>query len=113
MDVLCQAPTIDTAKYGEVSQLDVSASYDETTQKMAVFIVNRAQTGQESVNIRLQDFDAKKTVQVYQVSGNDPKVSNTFNHPNAIKTVDLGHIEVIDQGINLQLPALSFTVIVG
>ena len=113
LDVLCQTPMISTSQYGDVPQLDVSASFDQSQNKMAVFIVNRAQSGQENVELSLPGFEALKTLRVFQFKGNDPKLSNTFDQPNVIHTVDLGAVEVSDQCINLQLPALSFTVLVG
>ena len=44
LDVQVNAPTVDTEKYGPVSMLDVSSSYDAEAGSGAVFIVNRSQT---------------------------------------------------------------------
>src|SRR5690606_36755606 len=43
LDVLVQSPRYETAKFGDMPLLDVSASYDEASNNGAVFIVNRSQ----------------------------------------------------------------------
>ncbi|MEP7198214.1 MAG: alpha-L-arabinofuranosidase C-terminal domain-containing protein, partial [Chloroflexota bacterium] len=42
LDVNVRAPIVETAKFGAMPLLDVSASYDAATQTSAVFIVNRS-----------------------------------------------------------------------
>ncbi|MBI9048624.1 MAG: alpha-N-arabinofuranosidase [Anaerolineaceae bacterium] len=111
MEALCKSPLIETPEFGDVPLLDVSASFDETTRKGAVFIVNRSQNGSESVNIKWQGFEPLKTAHVYQLAGDNPKLINSFDHPHNVRTVDLGDMPVVDQNINIELPALSCTVI--
>jgi alpha-N-arabinofuranosidase len=111
LDVLCQSPTYQTRQYGDVPLLDVSASYDEARGRSAVFIVNRSQTASELVRVVWQGWSPGKAVQMYQLAGDDPKLTNTFDQPDRIVPADRGQVTLVDGEATLTLPPLSFTVL--
>ena len=112
LDVLCQAPLYETAQFGSMPLLDVSASYAADTGGSAVFIVNRSQQASETVEINWQGWNPGKTARIFQLSGGDPKAHNTFGKPDVVTTHDLGAAPVKDCKLTLALPPLSFTTLV-
>ena len=44
LDAHVRAPLVNSKRFGDQAALDVSASYDEASKTMCVFIVNRSQT---------------------------------------------------------------------
>jgi alpha-L-arabinofuranosidase len=112
LDALCTCPVTETAQYGPVPVLDVSASYAEEPGSSAVFIVNRSLTHNETVEVKWQGWSPGNSVQVYQLSGADPALHNTFANPDAIVAHDLGQQAIQDGKITLALPRLSFTTLV-
>lgn len=112
LDVLVHAPVYETARYGPVPVLDVSASYDESSDKHAVFIVNRSQQAAETVEVHWQGWTPGTSARIYQLSGDDPKAHNTFDNPDLVSARDLGTTALQDHKLTLSLPALSFTTLI-
>jgi alpha-N-arabinofuranosidase len=106
-----KAPRYETANFGDMPLLDVSASYDEASGTNAVFIVNRSQTDSLPVQLCWQDRAPRRITAVHQLSGSDPKAANMFANPNLIVPVRVAAPTVSDQGATMALPPLSFTVI--
>src|SRR6185369_3779062 len=72
LDVSVTAPRYETAKFGDMPLLDVSASYDESTNSNAIFIVNRSQTDSLNVELHWQDRVPTSINAVHQLAGSDP-----------------------------------------
>ncbi len=111
LDVAVQAPTIDTAKWGGVPALDVSASYDAASGEGAVFIVNRSETDALVTDVVWQDGKTLTVTGGWQLAGTDPKAANTWEEPNNITAQAIQAPAVEDGKATLQLPPLSFTVL--
>jgi len=111
LDVAVRAPMYQTAKFGDMPLLDVSASYDEATNASAIFIVNRSQTESIPVELNWQDRAPKSIKAVHQLSGTDPKAANTFENPNQIVAVNAAAPAIDSQSATLIVPPLSFTAI--
>ena len=111
LDVAVSAPLYHTAKYGDMSLLDVSSSYDEETQANAVFIVNRSLTESLPVELHWQDRAPQTIRAIYQMSGSDPKAANSFENPDEIVPIRLDVPAVSDHCVDLLLPPLSFTAL--
>ncbi len=105
------APTYETKQFGDMSILDVSASYDVETGHNVVFVVNRNQTDSNVVDIQWQDRMPEKISAVHQMSGTDPKAFNSFENPNQIVPISVIPPEVKDGCVTMKLPPLSFTVL--
>jgi alpha-L-arabinofuranosidase len=112
LDVLVKAPVEETKAYGGVPRLDVSASHDPQTGKRAVFMVNRSLTESEPVEITWQGWQPGGKAQAWQLSGSDPKMTNTFEQPMRVAPVSLGEIAMDGGRVSLSLPPLSFSVLV-
>lgn len=111
LDVEVKAPRYETKQFGDMPLLDVSASYDATTNAHAVFIVNRSQTESVPVDLHWQDRVPKTIRAVHQLSGTDPKSVNTFENPNQIVSKPVDAPALDGKSATLVLPPLSFTAI--
>lgn len=111
LDVAVQSPSHDTARFGVMPLLDVSASYDEANSTGAIFIVNRSQTESLPLELHWQDRAPQRISAMYQLAGNDPKAFNSLENPNNIVSVSVQPPAVKDKAVELLLPPLSFTVL--
>ncbi|MBI1800151.1 MAG: alpha-N-arabinofuranosidase [Chloroflexi bacterium] len=115
LDALVRAPSYETAQFGAMPLLDVSASYNAETRTSAVFIVNRSQRETLPIEVNWQSADrsgAPASIEtVIQLAGHDPKAANIFDQPDTIRPVRLDPLPVTDGTATLALPPLSFTVL--
>lgn len=111
LDVLVKAPMYETKQFGAMPLLDVSASHNTETGKHAVFIVNRSQTDNITVDLNWQDMKPKTIDCVHQVAGTDPKAANSYENPNQIIAVTVQAPQVDGGCATITLPPLSFTAI--
>jgi alpha-N-arabinofuranosidase len=111
LEVAVQSPVHETAKFGDMPLLDVSASYDKENNASAVFIVNRSQSDPVEVDLQWQDRAPQTISAVYQMAGNDPKAFNSLENPNYIVPAQVKPPVVNDKCASLLLPPLSFTVL--
>ena len=111
LDVAVKAPVEETKAYGEVSLLDVSASFDEEKQQGAIFLVNRSQTETVPTEVVWQDGSTVLVNEAWQLSGSDPKQANTWEAPNRLVAKAISAPVVANGRTTISLPPLSFTVL--
>jgi alpha-N-arabinofuranosidase len=116
LDALVKAPELETKQYDAVPALDVSASYDDETQRGAIFLVNRGQTEAIVTDFVWQNVvrQNEKTVRIdeaWQLAGSDPKEFNSWDEPNRLVANAISAPAVEDGRATLSLPPLSFTVL--
>lgn len=111
LSVAVKGPVAPTKQYGDMPALDVSASYDESTGKAAVFIVNRSMTDCIPATLNWQSGAPQSIDAAYQLSGTDPKAANTYEDPNQVVSVAI-QPPTIENGVStLMLPPMSFTAL--
>ena len=101
-------PKYETTRFGEMPLLDVSSSYDQRSATGAIFLVNRSLEESLETTIFFQNLVPKEITAVWQMSGVDPKASNSFENPNMIVPIAINGITVENSGVQIKLPALSF-----
>ncbi|HEX2994923.1 MAG TPA: alpha-L-arabinofuranosidase C-terminal domain-containing protein [Anaerolineales bacterium] len=111
LDLHVRAPEMETKQHGGVSMLDVSASYDAETGRGALFLVNRSQSESVVTDVIWQDGQALRIDNAWQLTGNDPKATNTWDDPERIIAKAIPAPEVEAGHLTLSLPPLSFTVL--
>jgi alpha-N-arabinofuranosidase len=111
LDACVKAPSLDTRKYGPVPVLDVSASYDVALGQGAVFLVNRSQVESVAVDIVWQVGNAIQVDKVWQLAGDDPRESNSWESPNKLVAKAIPAPSVDNGRTTLMLPPLSFTAL--
>ena len=111
LDMLVDSPRYETKEYGDMPLLDVSAAHDPGSRKNTIFIINRSQTDRVPIEIHWQDVKPKRITSAHQLSGDDPKASNTWENPNQLTTQAIYAPRIIDGTAELSLPPLSFTAL--
>jgi len=111
LDVSVTAPTYQTKKYDEMPLLDVSASYDEANKTGAIFMINRSQTESLPVELHWQDCTPQCIRTAHQLSGTDPKASNSFENPNQVIATRIATPAIDGKCATLTVPPLSFTAL--
>ena len=111
LDLLVNAPLVETPKFGGVSALDVSATHDPATGKQSIFIVNRSQTETINTDLIWQGDSPQATTELWQLSGTDLKAANSYEEPNKLVANQLAGQQVQDGKMTLSIPPLSFTAI--
>jgi alpha-N-arabinofuranosidase len=111
LDVLVKAPLVETKRYDAVPTLDVSASYDNEIQQGTIFLVNRSLKEPIVTDFIWQNG---KTIQIsegWQLTGNDPKETNSWDEPHRLVANPITTPTVVDGQAIMQLPPLSFTAV--
>jgi alpha-N-arabinofuranosidase len=111
LDVLVEAPIVQTKQYDGVPTLDVSSSYEVETGQGAIFLVNRSQTDAIVTDLIWQNGKTFLVDKAWQLSGSDPKESNTWDQPNRVVTNPISAPTIRGNRAMVQLPPLSFTAI--
>ena len=110
LDVLVRAPVAETAQYGGVPALDVSASHDPATGRGAVFVVNRSLSDTIVTDLVWQDGGAVQVGEAWQLAGTDPKAANSWDAPDRLTAQPIARPAVDGGKATVSLPPLSFTV---
>ncbi|MCL5996066.1 MAG: alpha-N-arabinofuranosidase [Chloroflexi bacterium] len=111
LDAWVRSPMGETKQYGCVPVLDVSASHDPATGAGAVFVVNRSLSEDVTANIVWQNDAPKMLKAGYQISGDDPKASNSFDRPDVTVPRLLNGRALDSNAFALTVPPLSFTAL--
>ena len=105
-----ESPTYDAGKRGEVPALDVSATFDESANSAAVFLVNRNHTTDLTVTVEFDDLDIASIEGVDLLGGGDVKATNTWENPDAVKPQG-GKAESVGRGVKVTVPAPGLAVV--
>jgi len=111
LDLHVTSPKHSTKLFGDMPLLHASASHDASTGKGAIFVVNRSLSESVPVNIIWRGITPARVTAVHQMSGPDPKATNTFDKPRNVVPKTMGGGLIKDAAWSLVLPPLSFTVI--
>ena len=112
LDAVVQAPVYSTKTEADVPIIDVSASWDDTTNCGACFVVNRSLDHAMTVTIRFDDgFAPVKAIAAESLWGTDPKSHNTFAQPQLLTSKLLVAPIMQDGVIIVKVPPLSTTAI--
>jgi alpha-N-arabinofuranosidase len=86
LDVFWSGETFEGGGHAGLRVLDVSATLDSKTNRLAVFVVNRSQDKAQETKISLTTGQFAGKVKCFTVNGADIKVINTFDKPDAVRT---------------------------
>jgi alpha-N-arabinofuranosidase len=111
LDVLVNAPMVQTKQYDAVPMLDVSSSFEVEKGQGAIFLVNRNQTESVVTDLIWQNGETIRVEEAWQLAGSDPKESNTWDQPNRLVAHPVSAPTIEGTRAVIQLPPLSFTAI--
>lgn len=111
LDLLVNAPMVETPRYGGVPALDVSASHDPETGQQALFVVNRSQTEALNTEFVWQGDAPHATQEIWQLAGSDLKMANSYEEPDRLVARQVTVAPLQNGKLNISVPPLSFTAI--
>ena len=114
---LSLTPVIDAPRYSagdreDVPVIDASASFDERTGEFSLFIVNRSVDEDARVTVRFADRTVTGVGNVQLLSGDDPKLENTWERPDAVAP-RAGKAAADGQSLDVTAPRLGLVVVSG
>lgn len=103
--IVTDGPSYTSAKHGETKYIDASAILNG--KQLSVFAVNRHLTSPMEVEVAVGDAVVKKVLNAEIVTGNDPKLANSFEQPNRVQAEAFGDHAIKNGRATLKLPPLS------
>jgi alpha-N-arabinofuranosidase len=111
LDLVTTAPLYTSAVHGDLPLLDSAASYDPASGQGAIFLVNRSLSEPLTTEIVWQGQAPTAVTKLIQISGSDPKASNTFENPTMIVPQTYTGSAIEGGRMTIELPPLSFSVL--
>lgn len=101
-------PEIDTAAFGRVPALWSTATYDEKTGEIAIFVVNRSETDKLDLEIPVGDLRGARHLALYD---DDRAAVNTADDPDRVVPRVIEGTEIVDGVCTATLPPASWHLI--
>jgi alpha-N-arabinofuranosidase len=104
-------PKTNTKTAGEVPELVTSAVFNPSAQAVTLFLLNRSPDSEIEVEGSLRGFPSFHTANGQRVTGNNLKLTNTADNPDAV--IPQAHQDFLlrDDNFTLRLPPLSWDVL--
>jgi alpha-N-arabinofuranosidase len=98
------------ARDGHVPFVDVVATYDAKSRRVAVFALNRDLGNERELALRFDDITPTSVVAAECLTGSDLKAFNSFEEPNKVVTSRLDGITAGGK-MTIKLPPRSYSVV--
>jgi alpha-N-arabinofuranosidase len=111
LELKLDAPTYETAKYGEVSLVDAVATHDASTGRTAVFLVNRGQDESVALTVDLGSLGEVSVLETHTLADDDVYAKNTLAEPERVAPRPNDTVRVDGGELTVTLPPVSWTAI--
>ena len=101
----------ETAVHGVVDTVDASATWDQDTGAVAVFLVNRHPTQSVQVTVDVRGFGGLRVTECLRLDDADPRRTNTAAEPHAVQPRPVTGIHVEGGCLELRLTPASWTAV--
>ncbi len=109
LQVRLDCPTIETRRHGPAPVIDAVATVDDG--QISVFVVNRHQHEQVSVQLATGAFGELQLVEELTICDEDLNATNTAAHPDRVTPHTLGTTTIDERGVGIVLPPASWSII--
>ncbi|GAA1756407.1 alpha-N-arabinofuranosidase [Luedemannella helvata] len=110
--VTMDAPSYETARYGEVPLVDAVATHDPSSGDVSVFAVNRDQSSPAGVTVDLRAFGGSLTVaEAWTLADDDLRASNTVDAPDRVTLHRTPDVTLDGTLLRVPLPPVSWTAL--
>lgn len=92
LDVWWDGETFASKQYGSVRLLDVSATLDSQTGKLAIYVVNRSENEAVETTLSISGGHVSDCVDVHIVNGRSIKSENSFDSPEEVCSRNEQHV---------------------
>ncbi|MEG3615781.1 alpha-N-arabinofuranosidase [Isoptericola haloaureus] len=105
------APTTDTARFGEVPVLDAVATHDAGTGEVVVLATNRSVTDEVTLDVDLRGFEGLRVVEALTLSNPDHTWSATADDDSSVAPRSNATAQVADGRLGAVLPPVSWSIV--
>ena len=105
------SPHHSTRAHGDVPLVDGVATYDEESEAVTVFAVNRSRTEELELTLEVRALPRQRTLEATTLSDADPTLRNTADHPDRVVPRPLTQVTATDTSMTACLPPLSWNVL--
>ena len=111
LQVRVESPTYDTAEHGPVPVVDAVATRDADDGRLAVFLVNRSQSG-VTVTVDIARLGGLEVLECQTLADDDPYATNTMSDPERVRPRANATAGLADDGLlTVELPPVSWTAV--
>jgi len=111
LELKLDAPTYETALYGEVPLVDAVATHDAEAGRSAVFLVNRSTTEAITVTVDIAGLGDVSVLETHTLSDDDVYAKNTLDDPERVTVHGNDSVRVDGGELTVTLPPVSWTAI--
>lgn len=111
LDLRVTSPCYDNRTFGGVPLLEAVATFDEDSEHLTVFAVNRDQDGSLSLEGDVRSFPDSRVIEHLILEHDDVKASNTLANPHRVMPHNRGDASMEGGKLTANLPKLSWNVI--
>jgi len=104
-------PCYQAGDRGEAPVLDAAASHDERSGTVAIFLVNRSQQAELTVDIEIADGKLGRVLDADIMGGGDVKAANTWENPNRVAPTRGSAAVNATGGLSVRVPAPGLAVV--
>ena len=106
-----EAPAIKSSRFGDVDAIDAITTYDEKSNKVAIFVVNRSLTETIDTEILLSGFKNLKIEDQVTMASTDWMATNNASNPTRVEPSVAKSATVSTNSIQVKLAPVSWQVI--
>ena len=111
LQVAVEAPTYETAKYGDAALVDAVATWDPETGAVALFAVNRSLTETVTLEVDARSLPGLRVVEASTLANPDHTWSATADDDTSVAPRANGTAVVRDGRLTVQVPPVSWNVV--
>ena len=111
LDLLVESSTYEISGLDLVAYVDAAASYDRSSGKISLFILNRDLAKSHDVEVVWEDAAPARVISASLLTGDDLKASNSFSAPQRVAPQSFAVQVAADSKTTFEPPARSYTVI--
>ncbi|MFD0675456.1 MULTISPECIES: arabinosylfuranosidase ArfA [unclassified Paenibacillus] len=111
LNPIISSPKYDSKDFTDVPYLESTAVYNEETEELTVFAVNKDTEASLLLDVDIRGFAGYQVVEHIVFEHDDIKAANTAAHPHSVVPHNKGNAEAKDGYIQANLPKLSWNVI--
>ncbi|HMB94930.1 MAG TPA: alpha-L-arabinofuranosidase C-terminal domain-containing protein, partial [Tepidisphaeraceae bacterium] len=104
------SPTYKAGERGDVPAIDLTATYNPESCEASFFIVNRNPQADANVTLRFADRQAFRIITAEGIGGQDPKIANSWESPNAVKRFAVD-AKIVDGDVQVPVKSPGFVAV--
>lgn len=106
-----KSPMLHSTTLGDVSAVDVTATYDADSGELTVFAVNRAENDHADLQLLLNAVACQTVSEHIVMGGGDLLATNTKDYPNRVATRMSDQHTLVGNMLSVMLPPVSWSMI--